>query len=220
MVETKPTLAGFYLGGTLVVDGLTYFIPLVFFYTIHRKRRVAQKRSRGLHNIFEIPQKNLDSGFPIYMSISYELGVERENLIFVQNDCFLKPNWFSRRNKQWDQQAVISFKSFCKSIKWNCEFTKFTSLLCYKLFLSDSAMQKEGIYIFQMRLLQRKFFLCICNFNFELNKNFQNCLMVRICLQQTLTDACIPSLHTYLFMYWNTLILQAVGSNAGLNFFP
>ena len=83
MVETKPTLAGFYLGGTLVGDGLTYFIPLVFFYTIHRKRRVAQKRSRGLHNIFEIPQKNLDSGFPIYMSISYELGVERENLIFV-----------------------------------------------------------------------------------------------------------------------------------------
>lgn len=83
MVETKPTLAGFYLGGTLVGDGLTYFIPLVFFYTIHRKRRVAQKRSRGLHNIFEIPQNNLDSGFPIYMSISYELGVERENLIFV-----------------------------------------------------------------------------------------------------------------------------------------
>ena len=79
---------------------------------------------------------------------------------------------------------------------------------------------KKKEYIFQMRLLQRKFFLCICNFNFELNKNFQNCLMVRICLQQTLTDACIPSLHTYLFMYWNTIILQAVGSNAGLNFFP
>ena len=123
LAKAKPTLTGSYMRWTLDVDGLTDFMPMVSFYTPWKHQKTSgflmfsgaierdQWHKMGLGpfiTLFWSTAKKFRPCFShlhdYFIRVWWRTGKPDLPLqkYSARKDCFLKPNWFSKRNNQCD----------------------------------------------------------------------------------------------------------------------